>query len=84
MRGKMLWFNEVKDLGFILTDEGERLSVLGEGFAGGRRPQGRCAQLAVTFEIDDARGERQAENVALVEDISPRRARMRGRGGGRR
>ena len=32
MRGKMLWFNEDKDLGFIMTDEGERLSVLGVGF----------------------------------------------------
>jgi cold shock CspA family protein len=84
MRGKMLWFNEVKDLGFILTDEGERLSVLGEGFADGRRPQGRCAQLAVTFEISETSGERQAENVALVEDVSPRRARLRGRGGGGR
>jgi hypothetical protein len=80
MRGKMLWFNEVKDLGFILTDEGERLSVLGEGFAGGRRPQGRCAQLAVSFEIAETDGDRQAENVALVEDVSPRRARLRGRG----
>jgi cold shock CspA family protein len=83
MRGKMLWFNEVKDLGFILTDEGERLSVLGEGFADGRRPQGRCAQLAVTFEISETGGGRQAENVALVEDASPRRARLRGRGVGR-
>jgi cold shock CspA family protein len=84
MRGKMLWFNEVKDLGFILTDEGERLSVLGEGFAGGTRPHGRCAHLAVTFEIAETHGERQAENVALVEDVSPRRARLRGRGGGGR
>jgi hypothetical protein len=50
MRGKMLWFNEVKDLGFILTEEGERLSVLGDGFAGGKRLRGRCAQLEVSFE----------------------------------
>ncbi len=84
MQGKMLWFNEVKDLGFILTDEGERLSVLGEGFAGGTRPQGRCAHLAVTFEVAETHGERQAENVAIVEDVSPRRARLRGRGGGGR
>ena len=83
MRGKMLWFNEVKDLGFILTDEGERLSVLGEGFAGGMRPQGRCAQLPVSFEIAETNGDRQAENVALVDEVSPRRARRRGRGVGR-
>ena len=27
MKGQMLWFNEVKDYGFIMTDEGERLAV---------------------------------------------------------
>ena len=83
MRGKMLWFNEVKDLGFILTDEGERLSVLGDGFAGGIRPRGRCAHLAVSFEIAETGGDRQAENVVLVDEAAPRRARMRGRGGRR-
>jgi cold shock CspA family protein len=83
MRGKMLWFNEVKDLGFIRTDDGERLSVLGEGFVGGQRPRGRCAQLAVSFDIAEKDGDRQAENVALVEDASPRRARLRGRGSAR-
>ena len=80
MRGKMLWFNNKKDLGFILTDEGERLSVLGPAFAGGKRPEGRCAQAVVTFEIEETDGDRQAENVILVEDDAPRRARLRGRG----
>jgi cold shock CspA family protein len=80
MRGKMLWFNEKKDLGFIRTDEGERLSVLGPAFAGGKRPEGRCAQAVVTFEIEETDGDRQAENVILVEDDAPRRARLRGRG----
>ena len=80
MRGKMLWFNEKKDLGFIQTDEGERLSVLGPAFAGGKRPVGRCAQKDVEFEIDVTGVERQAENVVLVELESPRRARTRGRG----
>ena len=84
MRGKMLWFNEVTDLGFILTAEGERLSALGDGFAEGKRPQGRCAQLEVSFEITETEGDRQATNVALVDEASPRRARMRGRGGVRR
>jgi hypothetical protein len=79
MRGKMLWFNEVKDLGFILTDDGERLSVLGDGFADGQRPQGRCADAIVTFGIGENGGERQAENVAFVEDAAPRRARLRSR-----
>ena len=80
MRGKMLWFNEKKDLGFILTDEGERLSVLGPAFAGGNRPQGRCADAAVSFAINETGAERQAEEVVLVEDEAPRRARLRSRG----
>ena len=84
MRGKMLWFNEKKDLGFIRTDDGERLSVLGPGFAGGKRPEGRCAQKEVEFEIDATGAEPQAENVVLVEADSPRRARLRGRGVGTR
>ena len=82
MRGKMLWFNEKKDLGFIRTDEGERLSVLGPAFAGGKRPEGRCATKEVEFQIDATGVERRAENVVLVEADSPRRARLRGRGGG--
>jgi len=84
MRGKMLWFNEKKDLGFIRTDEGERLSVLGPAFSGGKRPQGRCADAIVAFVVDETDGERQAMNVVLVEEDAPRRARMRGRAIGRR
>ena len=80
MRGKMLWFNETKDLGFIRTDDGERLSVLGEGFAGGKRPKGHCARLEVSFEISETDGDRQATQVALVDEALPRRARRHGRG----
>jgi hypothetical protein len=80
MRGKMLWFNEVKDYGFIMTDEGERLSVLGPAFANGTRPVGRCAEALVSFQIDDSTGTRQAENVVFEVEAAPRRARMRGRG----
>jgi cold shock CspA family protein len=79
MRGKMLWFNNKKDYGFILTDEGERLSVLGPAFAGGERPEGRCAHTVVDFVINDANGDRQAANVVLVEEDAPRRARLRSR-----
>jgi hypothetical protein len=84
MRGKMIWFNEKKDLGFIRTDEGERLSVLGPAFAGGKRPEGRCAEAVVDFVIDTGGDERQAKNVILVEEDAPRRARMRSRAVGRR
>jgi len=81
MRGTMLWFNEVKDLGFIQTEEGERLSVLGTGFAEGKRPEGRCAEAVVSFDLIVTDGGREAQNVVFIEEVSPRRARLRHRGG---
>lgn len=81
MQGTMLWFNEAEDFGFIMTEEGERLSVLGPGFAGGARPKGRCAQAVVTFEVSENEGRRRAEDVAFVPDVAARRARLRRRGG---
>jgi cold shock CspA family protein len=72
----MLWFNEVKDFGFISTEAGERLHVDGTGFAGGDRPKGRCAGLVVSFHIAQHRGNRTAENAVLELEISPRRARL--------
>jgi len=82
MQGHMLWFNAKKDRGFIRTDEGERLAVDGDGFAPGERPEGRCAQRVVTFEIVANGSSRQARGVAFVPDIPARRARMRGRSRG--
>jgi cold shock CspA family protein len=84
MRGRMIWFNESKDYGFIMTDEGERLSVLGTGFAGGKRPVGRCADLVVSFEIDDSTGTRQAEKVTFDETVAAHRPRLRSGLGARR
>ena len=78
MRGQMLWFNEAKDHGFIMTDEGERLAVAGEGFAGGERPVGRCAHKVVSFEIDANGGTRQARNVVFEPEVAAHRARLRG------
>ena len=77
MHGKMLWFAEAKDYGFISTEDAERLYVHGTGFAGGVRPKGRCAALPVTFVVTIDEGVRKAEEVVFVEDISPRRARLR-------
>jgi hypothetical protein len=76
MRGEMLWFNEAKDQGFIMTEEGERLAVAGEGFAGGERPVGRCAHRSVTFEIEGSGDNRQARNVAFATEVAARRARL--------
>jgi cold shock CspA family protein len=82
VRGQMLWFNQVKDHGFIRTDEGERLRVDGSGFAVGERPEGRCAEKLVTFEIKESEEGRRALNVVFERQAAARRARLRGNGRG--
>lgn len=77
MRGTMLWFNQVKDLGVITTEAGERLSVCGNDFAYGERPTGRCAGSFVTFGVLELEEERKATDVSFVPEVAPRRARMR-------
>lgn len=76
-RGKMLWFNEEKDYGFIETDDEERLYVHGSGFDGGVRLKGPCAGIVVDFTIEDGPDGRHAERVRVVPDVAPRRARRR-------
>ena len=83
LRGTMLWFNEAKDHGYISTEDGERLYVAGTGFAGGIRPKGRCAGLAVTFRVSGEGDDRQAEETALLTDAPSQRARRRHGGTGR-
>jgi CspA family cold shock protein len=82
MRGTMLWFNETKDFGFISTEDGERLSVQGSGFEAGVRPEGRCAGIPVSFRVTEGEDGRSAEGVRLIEDVIPRRARLRHAGRG--
>jgi hypothetical protein len=82
MRGQMIWFNRVKDHGFIRTDEGERIRVDGLGFAAGERPEGRCAEKVVTFEVQGNGEERRAQNVVFEHQAAGRRARLRGSGRG--
>ncbi len=83
MLGKMLWFNQDRDTGFIVTDEDERLPVLGSAFTN-TKPGRRCAKTPVEFEIHETAGERRAENVSFVEETSPRRARRHTRSYGGR
>jgi cold shock CspA family protein len=47
----MLWFNNVKDHGYIATEAGQRLYVHGSGFRDGSRPQGRCAGRPVSLHV---------------------------------
>lgn len=77
MNGKMLWFDEKKRSGFLLTDDGERLRVDGDAFVDGAAPVGRCAGLPVTLGVSERDGERVAVDVALVFEAAPRRARRR-------
>jgi cold shock CspA family protein len=81
VRGKMLWFNEEKDYGYISTEEGERLFISGSGFAEGKRLEGRCAGIEVEFEVIGVDGSREAYECVVVEEAAPHRARRRHRAG---
>lgn len=69
----MLWFNEVKDLGALVTDVGDRVEVPGTAFSPGEKPLGKCAGKAVEFDWleGDVRG------LAFIQELTPRRARLR-------
>jgi hypothetical protein len=77
MNGTMLWFNEIKDFGFILTEEDERLYVDRDGFVERAAPVGRCAGLPVHLTVGEREGQRIAVDVSLVPDEVRRRARRR-------
>jgi hypothetical protein len=77
VNGTMLWFNEVKDHGFILTEDGERLYVDRDGFVGRAAPVGRCARLPVRLSVSEREGTRIAVDVSLVAEEPHGRARAR-------
>jgi len=74
--GDMLWFNNEKGHGFIETADGDRLRVEKSGFRNGP-PEGRCAGMAVTFQVTGEGDAARALDVAFPEDAPPRRARIR-------
>jgi hypothetical protein len=74
-RGTMLWFNEVKDLGALRTDDGTRIEVPGEAFSAGEKPRGRCAGLEIEFQVLSD----QISGISFVPVVAPRRARKRSR-----
>ena len=69
----MLWFNQARDLGALRTEGGDRIDVPGTAFLPGEKPLGRCAGRAVEFE----RLEEGVSALAFVEELNPRRARLR-------
>ncbi|TMK70193.1 MAG: hypothetical protein E6G50_09570 [Actinobacteria bacterium] len=76
MKGVMLWFDEAKDYGFILTEDEERLYVNRDGFVDGA-PVGRCARLPVRLMVAERDGRRMATEVSLVSEEPHGRARRR-------
>ncbi len=79
MVGTMLWFNEVKNLGVIETEEG-RVSVHGDDFLPGQAPVGRCKGLAVSFDVAGEQPELRAVQVTVVPEVVGNRARHHRRG----
>jgi hypothetical protein len=78
VKGAMLWFDEAKDYGFILSDDGERLYVDRDGFVDRAAPVGRCARLPVELTVAERDGTRIAVDVSLLSEEAPRRARRHG------
>ena len=77
MRGELRWFNEERQDGVIVGEDGSRVVVLGSGFAPGRAPAGRCAGTPVSFELAGEPDERRAVSVVVLEVPPARRARRR-------
>ncbi len=77
MRGTMIYFNEEKHVGFIRTDEGDRVQVVRDDFLE-EAPVGSCAGLVVEFRLTE-NAEPAAVEVAVVQEDAPRRARRRSR-----
>jgi len=77
LKGTLLWFNEVNDIGVIVANDGAQVSVPGPEFVNGLRPQGRCRGTAVEFVLRELGGLRTATDVNVLPDPNPRRARQR-------
>ncbi|MBA2296955.1 MAG: cold-shock protein [Actinobacteria bacterium] len=77
MEGKMLFFNEEKDYGFIRTAEGERIAVNRAGFLPGEAPVGRCAGLPVRLTPVETDAGRVATDVSVLVEKEVGRARRR-------
>jgi hypothetical protein len=73
----MLSFNEAKDFGFILTEEGERISVHPSGFLPGEAPVGRGPRRAVRLTATVQNGKRVAVDVSMAPEVALGRARRR-------
>jgi CspA family cold shock protein len=74
VNGKMLWFNEEKDFGFIEAETGERVYVHRSSFVDGHVPVGRCKGLVVTFAVAQGEHGQVAVEVSHPPETDQRRA----------
>jgi hypothetical protein len=74
----MLWFDEARDYGLVLTDDGERLYVDRDGFVDGAAPVGRCARRPVTEPSASAMAAPAAGGTLLSVDAREQLAYTRG------
>ncbi len=79
LRGELRFFNEETQRGLIRTSEAD-FAVLGSGFVEGQIPVGRCAGVAVDFEVEGVDPEPLAVRVSIVDVTPGRRARRHSRG----
>ncbi len=75
--GKMLFFNEEKDYGFIRTADGERIAVNRASFVDGQAPVGSCAGLPVRLTPTETAEGRIAVDVSMIVEPEHGRARRR-------
>jgi hypothetical protein len=73
----MLSFDEAKDFGFILTEEGERIFGHRSGFLPGEAPVGPCPRRAVRLTATEQNGKRVAIDVSMAPELAHGRARRR-------
>jgi hypothetical protein len=73
----MLSFDEAKDFGFNLTEEGERISVHRSGFLRGEAAVGPCARRAVRLTATVQNGRRVALDGSMAPEGAHGRARRR-------
>jgi hypothetical protein len=73
----MLSFDEAKDFGFILTEEGERIFGHRSGFLPGEAPVGPCPRRAVRLTATVQNGKRVAIDVSMAPEVAHGRARRR-------
>ncbi len=81
MRGTLIWFNPEKRMGYIRTEDGERLLVEESGFEPGHILGDRMAGKPLEFEREEAdvEGGFRAVRVSTLPDEAPNRARRRHR-----